>query len=72
MAKVLEKCSSFDRTVNPELYITSMNNDELITIVNGLEDFEEVSFALTELSIRDTKIVSLYCWEIMYHCIVGE
>lgn len=54
-----------DRNVNPEMYITSMKNDELSMIINDLENFEEVSIALTELSIRNKELVLPHCLKLL-------
>ncbi|WP_410770432.1 hypothetical protein [Fontibacillus sp. BL9] len=56
---------ALDSAENYETYIASMNNDELIAIITNLENFDEVTTTLTELSIRDEKIVGLYCLEIL-------
>ncbi|SDS42341.1 hypothetical protein SAMN05444162_1446 [Paenibacillaceae bacterium GAS479] len=61
----LAKATALDRIVNYETYIPSMNNNELIAIINSLESDEEVAAALTELSIRDTKTAAPLCSKIV-------
>lgn len=63
--KQLEKATALDRIVNYETYISSMNHDQLIAIVNRLEDYEEVATALTELSVRDKEQATLFCSKIL-------
>ncbi|WP_054024438.1 hypothetical protein [Bacillus sp. FJAT-28004] len=63
--KEIAKATALDRIVNYEIYISSMNNDQLIAIVNSLEDFEEVVTALTELSIRDMGKATPFCAKIL-------
>ncbi|EFM11309.1 hypothetical protein PaecuDRAFT_1755 [Paenibacillus curdlanolyticus YK9] len=60
-----EKVRALDRIVNSETYITGLKTDELIMIIDGLENLEEVSIALTELSIRNTGLVLPYCLKIL-------
>ncbi|MBP1996724.1 hypothetical protein [Paenibacillus eucommiae] len=63
--KQIDKATALDRIVNYEAYISSMNHDQLIAIVNSLENFEEVATALTELSIRDKEKASPFCYKIL-------
>lgn len=60
-----EKAKALDRTINHETYIASMNNDELIAVINSLENFDEVTTALTELSIRDKELAGPLCLKIL-------
>ncbi|GGD60021.1 hypothetical protein [Paenibacillus nasutitermitis] len=57
--------TALDRIVNYEDYISGMNNDELMVIINRLEIFEEAAAALTELSIRDTEAAVPSCSKIL-------
>lgn len=65
MENLDELAKALDRTANPEQYISGMQNDELMAILNAMENLDEVTIALTELSIRDAKIVSPYCLRIL-------
>jgi len=38
-----------------------MNIDELIAVINSLENFDEVTTAMTELSIRDKELAGPLC-----------
>lgn len=67
-----ELAKALDRTINYDIYITNMNNDELLTIINSLENFDEVSTALTELSIRENEIVAPYCFKILEESLGDE
>jgi hypothetical protein len=42
-----------DRDADSEFYFTHLSDDELLDIVNKMEDFEDVSNSLTELSKRN-------------------
>lgn len=44
-----------DRDADPEFYFKNLTDDELRNIVEDLNDFDDVSSALTELSARDKK-----------------
>ncbi|NOU77035.1 hypothetical protein GC098_37710 [Paenibacillus sp. LMG 31458] len=63
--KQIEKAAALDRIVNYETHISSMNNDQLIAILNSLENFEEVAAALTELSIKDKEKAVPFCAKIL-------
>lgn len=60
-----EIAKALDRTVNYETYIANMNNAELISVIIRLENFDEVTSALTELFIRNKEIVEPYCLKIL-------
>lgn len=60
-----DKAKALDRTINHLTYIASMNNDELIAVINKLENFDEVTTALTELSIRDKELAGPLCLRIL-------
>ncbi len=53
-----------DRMVNHEPYLKKMSNEELIDIFNKFENYDEVSTALTELSIRDKYVIIPLCQKI--------
>lgn len=57
--------NALDRSENYETYIASMNNAELITIITNLDNLDEVTTALTELSIRDKEGAVPYCLKIL-------
>ncbi|GIO91378.1 hypothetical protein [Paenibacillus lactis] len=42
-----------------------MNNAELITIITNLDNLDEVTTALTELSIREKEVALPYCLKIL-------
>lgn len=51
---------SIERVINPETFIQNMPTSDLIELIKSLENYEEVSYALTELSQRDkTSLISL-------------
>ncbi|MEK3903610.1 MULTISPECIES: hypothetical protein [unclassified Paenibacillus] len=56
---------ALDRSENYEAYIASMDDTELISIVTNLENLDEVTTALTELSIRYKEMVVPYCIKIL-------
>jgi len=57
--------NALDRSANYEAYIASMNNAELITIITNLNNLDEVTTALTELSIREKEVALPYCLKIL-------
>lgn len=63
--KEIAKATALDRIVNYESYISSINHDQLIAIVNSLEDYKKVAAALTELSIRDKEKATPFCYKIL-------
>ncbi|MEF2967766.1 hypothetical protein V3851_18195 [Paenibacillus sp. M1] len=67
-----DKAKALDRTINHETYIARMNNDELIAVINRLEDFDEVTTALTELSIRDKELAGPPCLKILEESLGDE
>ncbi|KOR87849.1 hypothetical protein [Paenibacillus solani] len=60
-----ELANALDRSENYETYIASMNNAELITIITKLDNLDEVTTALTELSIREKEAAVPYCLKIL-------
>lgn len=63
--KQTEKAAALDRIVNYETFISRMDTDQLIAILNRLDNVEEVSTALTELSIKDKEKASPFCTKIL-------
>jgi hypothetical protein len=63
--KQAEKAAALDRIVNYETYISNMDTDQLIAILNSLDNVEEVTTALTELSIKDKEKASPFCSKIL-------
>ncbi|KOP64835.1 hypothetical protein AMS62_05925 [Bacillus sp. FJAT-18019] len=55
-----ELANALDRSENYETYIASMNNACLITIITKLDNLDEVTTALTELSIREKEAAVPY------------
>ncbi|WP_355323471.1 hypothetical protein [Paenibacillus jiagnxiensis] len=56
---------SLDRLIDYEIYIKNLSTNDLVELIKRLENYEEVSSALTELSQRDKTILIPLCHNIL-------
>lgn len=55
-----------DRDADPEFYFKNLPDEKLIEIVEDLNDYDDASSALTEISIRNKKNAAAdYCFKIL-------
>ncbi|MFB5681416.1 hypothetical protein ACE3NQ_10885 [Paenibacillus terreus] len=56
---------SLDRLIDYGIYIKNLSTSDLVELIKRLENYEEVSSALTELSQRDKTILIPLCHNIL-------